>query len=145
MPRAPALLAPLPASLLELVVVWAWHTPLLHTAARESAIAFAAEQGSFLLSGLVLWIAAFGSGAAGVVALLLTAMHMTLLGALLALSPRALYMHHAGSAALADLHLGGAIMILVGGVSYLAGGLWLSSELVRGVSRNHGSARAYRN
>ena len=66
----------------------------------------------------------------GIVALLLSAMHMTLLGALLALSPRPLYVHpHELPPAwspLDDQHLGGAIMILVGGVSYLAGGLWLS-------------------
>jgi putative membrane protein len=72
--------------------------------------------------------------AAGVVGLLLTAMHMTLLGALLALSPRPLYAHtgeFSGLTALDDQHLGGAIMLLVGGVSYLFGGLWLTSRVLR--------------
>ena len=71
---------------------------------------------------------------AGIAALLLTSMHMTLLGALLALTPRALYVHTAhdtGLAALDDQHLGGAIMLLVGGVSYLLGGLWLTVRLFR--------------
>jgi putative membrane protein len=73
---------------------------------------------------------------AGVVALLLTSMHMTLLGALLALAPRTLYGTHAGVAsdaasALSEQHLGGAIMLGVGGVAYLAGGLWLSARLLR--------------
>ena len=69
--------------------------------------------------------------AAGVVALLLTSMHMTLLGALLALSPRPLYAHAGhGPSALDEQHLGGAIMLGVGGVSYLAGGLWLSVRLL---------------
>ena len=36
-------------------------------------------------------------------------------------------------AALADQHLGGAIMLLVGGVAYLAGGLWLTAGLLRRV------------
>jgi putative membrane protein len=35
------------------------------------------------------------------------------------------------STALDDQHLGGAIMLVVGGVSYLAGGLWLTARLVR--------------
>ena len=72
--------------------------------------------------------------AAGVVGLLLTSMHMTLLGALLALAPRPLYAHadgFAGLTPLEDQHLGGAIMLLVGGVSYLLGGLWLMVGLLK--------------
>lgn len=132
--RAPACFAPVPASLVEFVAVWAWHAPSLHHAARHSAVGAVAEQGSFLTTGLLVWLSAFSSGrtAAGVVALLLTSMHMTLLGALLALSPRALYPACGGGAsALADQHLGGAVMLLVGGVSYLAGGLWLTAGLLR--------------
>ena len=139
--EAPKLFAPVPASLLELVVVWAWHAPALHMAARHGAAALVVEQGMFLLSGLFVWLSAFGGdssrgrSAAGVVGLLLTSMHMTLLGALLALSPRPLYTHAGGFAGLApleDQHLGGAIMLTAGGVSYLAGGLWLTAGLLRG-------------
>ena len=85
----------------------------------------------------MLWIAAFNKTAAGIVALLLTAMHMTLLGALLALSPRELYAHGYG---LDDQHLGGAIMLIVGGVSYIAGGLYLSGRLIS-ASRETTAAR----
>ena len=140
--RYPALMSPIPASLLELLVVWAWHAPALHHAARSSLGGLVLEQGAFLLSGLLVWVAAFGSesarsgvrAGAGVVALLLTSMHMTLLGALLALAPRALYTHGTtgeASSALEEQHLGGAIMLAVGGASYLAGGLWLSIRLLR--------------
>jgi putative membrane protein len=140
--RAPRLFAPIPVSVVELVVVWAWHTPVLHHAARHTPGGLVLEQASFLGSGLLVWLAAFGGGgragqqrtAAGVVALLLTSMHMTLLGALLALAPRPLYHHHAGAtgvSALDDQHLGGAIMLLVGGLSYLAGGLSLTVRLLR--------------
>ena len=100
---------------------------------------FIAEQSMFLVSGILLWLSAFGGAthsasrrAQGVVGLLLTSMHMTLLGALLALAQRNLYSHgvlEAGS--LDDQHLGGAIMLVIGGVSYLAGGLWLTAELMR--------------
>lgn len=138
--RYPSMFSPIPASLLELAVVWAWHAPLLHHVARSSMAGLVAEQGMFLVSGLLVWLSAFGSEAArpgtragaGVVALLLTSMHMTLLGALLALAPRTLYAHAAPrGAALDEQHLGGAIMLAVGGVSYLAGGLWLSMRLLR--------------
>ena len=145
----PALFPPIPISVLELIVVWAWHTPALHHFARHGASGLAAEQAAFLICGLLLWLSVFGGDAtsrhsragAGVVALLLTSMHMTLLGALLALTPRPLYEHagdFAGLAGLEDQHLGGAIMVLLGGLSYLAGGLWLTAGLVRGLMKNRG-------
>ena len=136
----PRLFAPIPASIVELVVVWVWHTPVLHHAARHETWALIIEQSSFLAAGFVLWIAAIGGrgdeaksrSAAGVAALLFTSMHMTLLGALFAMAPRPLY--HVTEAAsytlLIDQHRGGVIMLLVGGASYLAGGLWLTADLL---------------
>lgn len=140
--RAPALFPPIPLAMLELVVVWAWHAPGPHQAARHTAVGFVAEQASFLAAGGLVWLSAFGGApryredryATGIAALLLTSTHMTLLGALIALSPRALYPRHGhttGLTALEDQHLGGAIMLLVGGAAYLAGGLGLTAALVR--------------
>jgi putative membrane protein len=141
--RAPAFFAPIPTSVLELAVVWAWHAPVPHHLARQSPAGLAIEQGMFLAAGLLVWLSAFGGGSprsgsrtgAGIVGLLLTSMHMTLLGALLALAQRPLYRHlhgFSGLTPLEDQHLGGAIMLLVGGASYLLGGLWLTAELLRG-------------
>ena len=144
-PLAPLLFAPMLAMALEFVAVWGWHAPVLHAAARGSRMAFALEQLSFLGAGLLVWLAAFGRGRGparaawgpGILGLFLTSMHMTLLGALLALSPRPLY-HHAHAAGtiagltpLDDQHLGGAVMLLVGGASYLIGGLVLVARLLR--------------
>jgi putative membrane protein len=138
---APRLFSAVPAAIVELGIVWGWHAPALHHAARASTPWLVLEQTSFLGAGLWLWFSSFGgeprAGAragSGVVALLLTSMHMTLLGALLALAPRPLY-HGAraglpSESALADQHLGGAIMLLVGGTVYLAGGLCLSRRLL---------------
>lgn len=141
-PYAPQLFAPIPISVIELIAVWAWHAPVLHHFARNTNAGLLIEQATFLISGLLMWLSAFGGTdadssprrAAGVVGLLLTSMHMTLLGALLALAPRPLFDHMHGHSALSplgDQHLGGAIMLLVGGVSYLAGGLWLTLGLIR--------------
>ena len=143
-PRAPRLFAAIPASVIELLAVWGWHAPSLHQLARHTTSGLVLEQATFLSSGLLLWLAALGGGAraggtrtgAGIVALLLTSMHMTLLGALLALAPRPLYVHgghaaHASMAPLEDQQLGGAIMLLVGGAAYLAGGLVLGAALLR--------------
>jgi putative membrane protein len=139
--RWPAAFPPVPASVLELLVVWGWHAPALHHLARHAPAWFAVEQATFLVSGLLVWLSSLGGArrggnrtGAGVLSLLLTSMHMTLLGALLALPPRALYAHAARGARLSpldDQHLGGVIMLVVGGVSYLAGGLWLAAGILR--------------
>jgi putative membrane protein len=139
--RWPRLAAPIQASLVDLGVVSLWHAPALHEAARHRAEAYAAEQLSFLAAGLWLWCALLGGepgarlarAGTGVVALLLTFAHMTLIGALLSLTPRPLYHHGAaGGAPLADQQLGGTIMLVFGGC-YVAAGLWLTVLLLRGV------------
>lgn len=136
----PRLFPPVPISLIELVVVWVWHAPALHHFARHEQIGVIIEQATFLLSGVLVWLSAFGGDplqraertGAGIAALLLTSMHMTILGALLALSPRALYAHGDGEmSALEDQHLGGAIMLIAGGIVYLAGGLVLTMQLLK--------------
>jgi putative membrane protein len=141
--RLPLLASPLFASALEFVVVWGWHSPLLHEAAREQPAVLVAEQASFLIVGLLVWLSAFGGVgeqrtlAGGIFALFVTSMHMTLLGALLALAPRPLFDHHGHGAVglgldvLQDQQAGGAIMLTVGGASYLLGGLVLMARLLR--------------
>jgi len=144
--RRPRIVTPLAMSVVELAVVWGWHLPALRDLAARSAVALAAEQASFLLAGLLLWSAVLGTRAApaerragGVAALLLTSMHMTLLGALIGLAPRPLYGHaHAGMLdPLADQQLGGVVMLTVGAASYFVGGLAMLAGLVRS-----GEARA---
>ena len=144
--RWPAMFPAIPWSIAELLVVWSWHAPTLHHAARAMRGGLVAEQLSFFAAGLAVWLASISGppaagrerAGAGITALLLTSMHMTLLGALVALTPRALYAHggHNHDAAftltrLEDQHLGGAIMLAIGGVSYLTGGLALAARLVR--------------
>ena len=137
------LLSPVVASVIEFVIVWAWHAPALHHAARHSTALLVVEQGSFLAVGLLVWLAAFGGSAAqrhlraatGIAGLLLTSMHMTLLGVLLALATRPLYTHGTevgfGLTALQDQHLGGVLMLSFGGIAYMAGALVLLSGLLR--------------
>lgn len=133
---------PVLASLLELVAVWGWHAPAMRAAAQSSPAVTVAEQATFLAVGLLLWstsLAAPGErtrAATGAAALLLTSVHMTLLGALLALSPRPLY--GAGEVtcfgmvldAGQDQQLGGVIMLVVGAAVYLAGGVYLVARLL---------------
>lgn len=137
--RWPRAITPIGMMLVELCVVWAWHLPGLRAAADGSSAVLAIEQVCFLAAGLLLWSAVLGGGSAdrrasGIAALLLTSMHMTLLGALIGLAPRPLYsagaMHH-GLGPLADQQLGGVVMLIVGAASYFIGGLAMLAGLLR--------------
>lgn len=132
----PSRLSPLVACLIEFVVVWGWHLPAPHAAARHGSTWFAAEQLSFAAAALFLWIAILGGdrgeraarAGTSVIALGLTFAHMTMLGVLIALAPRELYGHGAG--ALADQQQGGAVMVLAGALAYPAAAVWLSRLLI---------------
>jgi putative membrane protein len=142
--RWPAALSPLPMSILEMLIVWGWHAPAAREFAASSIQGLLLEQFMFLAGGLLLWCACLGTlgsastarRAAGVGALLLTTMHMTLLGVLIALAPRVLFgtagFDCLGIAAppLMDQQLGGVVMLLIGAGSYLVGGLLLMSKLL---------------
>ncbi|WP_313436187.1 cytochrome c oxidase assembly protein [Novosphingobium sp.] len=142
--RWPRRVTPMAMMLVELVAVWSWHLPALRRAANEVLALAAAEHATFLAAGLLLWSAVIHTPhrAAGIGALLLTSMHMTLLGVLIGLAPRPLYdiahgmggHHHAapfGLDALADQQLGGVVMLVIGGASYLLGGLALLAGLLK--------------
>lgn len=125
---------PAVASAVEFVAIWGWHLPAAHDFARMNAAGLVLEQASFLFAALWLWTAALARPAhredpagAGVLALLLTSMHMILLGTLLTLAPRSLYRH---ATDLDDLHAGGVIMLAGGGLPYLVGGLSLVWRLM---------------
>lgn len=116
------------ATLLEFCVVWAWHIPALHNLARTSDVFLMIEQASFLLVGIIVWasVLTVAGRLAGAGGLLLTSMHMTLLGTIITLAPRILYQHgNAGSLHLWDQQLGGMIMLAVGTPVYLIAGLFL--------------------
>nr|WP_277991265.1 cytochrome c oxidase assembly protein [Sphingomonas panni] len=135
--RWPQTVTPLAMSLVELATVWGWHLPALRMLADTHLAAMIVEQAMFLLAGWLLWAAVLGTGpdrrAAGVGALLLTSMHMTLLGALIGLARRPLYpaMAHGMHDALADQQLGGVVMLMIGAASYFLGGLALLATLLR--------------
>jgi putative membrane protein len=139
--RLPRVFSPLPASLVEFVVVWGWHLPALNVTARHYGGWFAAEQIMFLGASLFLWLSILGGvphqrsarAAAGVIALVLTFAHMTMLGVLIALAPRDLYGRH--NDGITDQQLGGGIMIAVAVVAYLGAALWLSRSLAGGRER----------
>ncbi|SFB85890.1 cytochrome c oxidase assembly protein [Tropicimonas isoalkanivorans] len=122
---------PLIAAVLEFAVVWGWHMPQTHAIGRLSGVGFVAEQASFLLVGVLVWAGCLLSRQplAGAGGLLLTSMHMTLLGALLTLAPRDLYADMCGTAPdLAGQQGGGMLMLAIGTPVYLVAGLMLTAR-----------------
>jgi putative membrane protein len=122
---APPVLA---GAVVEFVVVWGWHLPQAHAAAQLDALPFALEQGMFLAAGVLVWAGALAAREplAGAGGLLLTSMHMTLLGALLVLAPQDLYAAICGRGDdLGGQQLGGLLMLAIGTPVYLVGGLIL--------------------
>ncbi len=133
------LLAAVAASALDFAVVWEWHAPALHESAARWPSAFALQQLSFLIAGLVLWWVCLAGRdrkhrAIGALAILFASMHMAMLGVLLVLAPKLLYapqfcLGAFGLDPLSDQQLGGGIMALFGALPFVAGGAWLASRL----------------
>ncbi|MBF9034313.1 cytochrome-c oxidase [Rhodobacterales bacterium HKCCE2091] len=136
LPRLSRMIAvpPLIAAAAEFVVVWAWHLPAAHGLGRTTGTGFAVEQASFLVVGLMVWAGSLRSGQplTGALGLLLTSMHMTLLGALLVLAPRDLYAAVCGTAPdLAGQQTGGMLMLAIGTPVYLVAGLVITARSLR--------------
>jgi putative membrane protein len=137
---------PVLASVAELLVIWLWHVPALRRLAEMESGAMLVEQASFLLAGILLWAACFRprregvQRLAGIVGLLFTSIHMTLLGVLLTLAPRPLY----GDGDVTclgftlsrevDQQLGGVVMLMVGATAYLLGAGILLADILKPAS-----------
>lgn len=128
------------ASVVELFVVWGWHLPALHEAAARDNAAFVLQQASFLLSAIAVWMASFAGNSrraagAGLFAMLMSFMHMTMLGILLTLAPHLIYspqycLGAFGFDRLHDQRLGGVLMAIGGGLPYLFGSWLLGRRLL---------------
>lgn len=129
-----------PAScwLLHAVAVWVWHAPALFQLTIGSELAHALQHISFFGTALLFWGALGETGhsrrmaaGAGVFYVFTTALHGTILGALLSLAPEPLYPAYAattpawGLTPLEDQQLGGLIMWVPAGLVYVAAGLAL--------------------
>jgi cytochrome c oxidase assembly factor CtaG len=133
---------PLPAWLLHAAALWAWHAPALFQAATRNIAIHALQHISFLGTALLFWWSLFYAGKRAVygesfVYVFTTAVHTSLLGALLTFSNTAWYPIYrftapqAGLTALQDQRIGGLIMWIPAGVVYLIAGLVLIALWLR--------------
>jgi putative membrane protein len=134
---------PLDATILHGAAIWIWHTPALFDATVTNESLHRLQHISFLVTALFFWWALFrrtrrdyGLGAIHVAA---TMVHTSILGALIALSPRLLYVVQTkdapafGLTPLEDQQLGGLIMWVPAGTLYAAIaltmiGLWIGAR-----------------
>jgi putative membrane protein len=133
---------PLAAWLIHAAVLWIWHSPALFQATLTSEWVHAAQHISFLGSALLFWWSLlYASGrtsyGAGVLYVFTTAVHTSILGALLTFSATPWYPAYAATArnwglsALEDQQLGGLIMWIPAGLVYVAAGLGLFAAWLR--------------
>ena len=133
-PGAPVLLGVLVA---DLFVVWGWHLPEPHIWASLSDTGLVVQQASFLAAGIAVWSVADAAGRLAAAAMLmLTGMHMTLLGVALTLAPEVLYPGVCGGGPLGlspleDQQMAGVVMAVLAPAVYLTGGLVRLAPLLR--------------
>ena len=128
--------SPVSAWLISALGLWVWHLPWLFDQTLQSDWIHAAQHTTFLLTALLFWwplnnpTPRFGYGAA-IVYVFTTALHTSVLGALLTFAPRPWYSPYIATAplwhltALEDQQLGGLIMWIPAGTLLIAVGLWL--------------------
>ncbi|HZN97125.1 MAG TPA: cytochrome c oxidase assembly protein [Gemmatimonadales bacterium] len=134
---------PLVAWILHAVAIWIWHAPPLFQATLHSDSIHSLQHLSFLETGLLFWWTALRSGQGrrarpgAVVYLFTTALHTTILGALLTFSSRVWYPLNASGAAawgltpLEDQQLAGLIMWVPAGLAYLIAALAIVGSWLR--------------
>jgi putative membrane protein len=140
---AHALSFPIRATALHGVTLWLWHAPALFALALAHDGVHALQHVSFFIPAVIFWNALLGArspgrSAAAAAAAFITFMHTGLLGALIAMAPAPIYTTYVGRTggwgltALDDQQLAGLFMWIPLGLPYIAAGLFLASQLVRG-------------
>ena len=120
------------AIVVQTMVMWGWHAPVLYRAALHHPQIHALEHASFLASACLFWWAVgAGSGrrhGGAVPAVFLAAFPGTVLGAAITLSSRPWYAEYPS---LADQQMAGVVMWGFGGLAYVLAaavlfGVWLA-------------------
>jgi cytochrome c oxidase assembly factor CtaG len=154
---------PFDAWLLHGAAIWIWHIPSLFQATRYSELVHALQHATFLGSGLIFWWSILhgrrrAAHGMAILYLFTTAVHTSVLGALMTFAHRPWYPDYATGAAawgltpLGDQQLAGLIMWIPASAVYLVAALavmrrwlhdseWTVSEGERALARRLSAAR----
>ncbi|EJT00963.1 hypothetical protein RCCGE510_31756 (plasmid) [Rhizobium sp. CCGE 510] len=127
------------ATLVHGMAIWAWHAPVLFDAAVESVPLHRLQHLCFFASAILFWWSVIWKTNRGLAAwhLFLTMLHMSILGALIALSPNVLYglqtraSEDWGLLPLEDQQMAGLVMWVPAGVIYAVVALVLAALWIR--------------
>jgi putative membrane protein len=130
---------PLNATLIHGLAIWVWHAPVLFDAAVTHEVLHRLQHLSFLVSALLFWYSLLRTSRSGEALwhLFFTMLHTSLLGALLALSPRVLYVAQTahslawGLTPLEDQQLAGIFMWVPAGTIYAGAALFFAAQWIR--------------
>jgi putative membrane protein len=130
---------PLNATLIHGLAIWGWHAPVSFDAAVTHEVLHRLQHLSFLVSALLFWYSLLRTSRSGEALwhLFFTMLHTSLLGALLALSPRVLYAAQTahslawGLTPLEDQQLAGIFMWVPAGTIYAGAALFFAARWIR--------------
>jgi cytochrome c oxidase assembly factor CtaG len=124
---------PSACALLHAAAIWIWHAPGPYMAAVADNWLHVAEHASFLFTGWLFWWSVLRAGRqdalAAALALLFTATHTGMLGALLTFAGQPIYARE--SQDLWDQQLAGLVMWIPGGGIYLLAAAWAGYRWLR--------------
>lgn len=133
--------------------LWGWHIPMLFNAGLENAWVHTAQHISFLLIALIFWYSLMhiqkARSVVGLLYLFTTALHASLLGALLTFSPKVWYPPYLetasqfGLSALEDQQLGGLIMWMPSGIVFIVAALLVLARVLPGAPVTHPKPERY--
>jgi putative membrane protein len=121
------------------LALWGWHAPPLFDAAVADVLLHRLQHLSFFATGVIFWWAVLRRCDYGLAVwhLFVTMMHMTILSALIALSPRVLYNLQTAQAArfgltpLEDQQLAGVVMWVPAGTIYVGAALAFAAMWIK--------------
>ncbi|MDV4183084.1 cytochrome c oxidase assembly protein [Rhizobium brockwellii] len=130
------------ATVIHGVAIWGWHLPFLFDVAVTNTAMHRLQHLSFFATAILFWWAVVWKSDHGAAAwhMFLTMLHTSILGALMALAPRVLYIAQTQAASawgltpLEDQQLAGMIMWVPAGTIYAAAAMTMLALWIRGSS-----------
>jgi cytochrome c oxidase assembly factor CtaG len=124
------------------LAIWAWHVPVLFDAAVNNTALHRLQHLSFFATAILFWWAIVWRSDYGTSAwhVFVTMIHTSVLGALMALAPRVLYVAQTrtamawGLTPLEDQQMAGIIMWVPAGTIYAAAAMAMLALWIRGAS-----------
>lgn len=144
--------AGLNATLLHGAVIWAWHAPVLFDAAVTNITLHRLQHVCFFITAILFWWSICWRCNYGIAAwhLIVTMLHTSALGALMALAPRVLYIAQTSVAQawnltpLEDQQLAGMVMWVPAGTIYAGAALTMAALWISTAGRRSGHVQPLR-